>query len=194
MAATKVWGVSDPHIFHKFVSNLRGYTVQDFNDMFVSDWINKVATKDQVWLLGDLTGGGYINEAIELIGELPGEKHLMIGNHDDPFPGHRDAHRKLKKYYEVFTSVQLHTMRSINGVRCLVSHFPYSGDHSSESRYDQWRLPDLGLPIIHGHTHSKNIVSYSSKGTLQINIAWEAVGGLITFDSLQKYIGSVINV
>ena len=70
----------------------------------------------------------------------------------------------------------------------MVSHFPYSGDHSEESRYDQWRLPDFGVPIIHGHTHSSEILSHSPNGTPQINIAWEAVGGLVTFDSLHGYL------
>lgn len=188
MVAAKVWGVSDPHLFHKFVSGLRGYTAAEFNKLFIEDWLSKVMPKDQVWLCGDLTGGGHIKEALELLSELPGEKHLIIGNHDDPFPVHRDAHRRIKKYYEVFESVQLHASRSINGTRVMVSHFPYSGDHSEESRYDQWRLPDFGVPIIHGHTHSSEILSHSPNGTPQINIAWEAVGGLVTFDSLHGYL------
>jgi calcineurin-like phosphoesterase family protein len=84
--------------------------------------------------------------------------------------------------------VQLHARRSINGVRVLVSHFPYAGDHTDEARYDQWRLPDYDLPIIHGHTHSSDILSYSPRGTPQINVAWEATKGLVTFDSLQRYL------
>ena len=174
MVAAKVWGVSDPHLFHEFVSGLRGFTAAEFNKLFIEDWLSKVMPKDQVWLCGDLTGGGHILEALQLLSELPGEKHLMIGNHDAVFPAHRDSH--------------LHASRSINGVRVMVSHFPYSGDHSEESRYDQWRLPDFGVPIIHGHTHSSEILSHSPNGTPQINIAWEAVGGLVTFDSLHGYL------
>lgn len=191
MVVSKIWVMSDPHLFHLKVSYLRGFaTPEDFNQAFVDDWLEKVGPKDQGWLLGDLTGGGHIDEALELLKNLPGEKHLIIGNHDGCFPDHRDSHRRIKKYYEVFESVQLHARRSINGVRVLVSHFPYSGDHTYVTRHSQWRLQDEGMPIIHGHTHSDNAYSLSVKGTPQINVAWEATKGLVTFDSLHKYLES----
>lgn len=188
MAAAKIWTLSDAHLLHLLVCTMRGYTIEEFTKIFVEDWFSKVSPKDQVWLLGDLTGGGYVDEMLAIIQALPGEKHLIIGNHDGCFPGHRDSHRRLQKYYAVFTSVQLHARRSINGTRVMVSHFPYSGDHTEGERYNQWRLPDYGLPIIHGHTHSSEVLSYTPSGTPQINVAWEAVGGLVTFDSLQSYL------
>lgn len=188
MAATKIWVMSDAHLFHLLVSTLRGYTVEEFTKIFVDDWMSKVRPKDQVWLLGDLTGGGYVDMTFSLLESLPGEKHLIIGNHDSCFPGHRDSHRAMQKYYRVFTSVQLHARRSINGTKVMVSHFPYSGDHTDGERHNQWRLPDYGVPIIHGHTHSSDILSVSTKGTPQINVAWEATKGLVTFDSLYAYL------
>lgn len=189
MAAAKVWVMSDPHLFHKLVSELRGFdTPEEFNATFEDDWRRKVHPGDQVWLLGDLTGGGHLNEALSLISILPGQKHLIAGNHDACFPEHRDSHRKIARYYDVFDSVQLHARRRINGISCQVSHFPYTGDHTDEARYDQWRLADHGRPIIHGHTHSSDILSYSPKGTLQVNVAWEVTKGLITFDSLHEYL------
>lgn len=30
-----------------------------------------------------------------------------------------------------------------------------TGDHTSEERYTQWRLPNLGAPLIHGHVHAE---------------------------------------
>lgn len=189
MTAARVWVISDPHLFHKFVSGLRGFdTPQEFNEVFEDDWMSKVHVQDQVWLLGDLTGGGYLDQALQLLRGLPGEKHLITGNHDACFPDHRDSHRKVLKYFDVFASVQLHARRRINGINCLVSHFPYHGDHTDEARYDQWRLADHGLPIIHGHTHSSDMLSRSANGTLQINVAWEVTKGLITFDSLQEHL------
>lgn len=189
MAATKVFVQSDPHLFHKLVSSLRGFeTPEDFNEWFIDDWQSKVGVNDQVWLLGDLTGGGYLTEALMLLHILPGEKHLIIGNHDGCFPDHRDSHRRIARYYEVFSSVQMHARRRINGVNCLVSHFPYTGDHTNDIRHQQWQLHDRGLPIIHGHTHSSDILSYTSHGTPQVNVAYEAVKGLVTFDSLHKYL------
>lgn len=189
MTTSRVWVMSDPHLCHQFVCGLRGFdTTQEFTDVFVADWESKVKSSDQVWLLGDLTGGGHLDTALAILQTLPGEKHLIIGNHDGCFPDHRDSHRRLKKYYQVFESVQLHARRRINGISCMVSHFPYVGDHTDEARYDQWRLPNYGVPIIHGHTHSSNILSHAPHGTIQINVSWEATKGLVTFDSLHKYL------
>lgn len=189
MAATRVWVVSDPHLYHVKVSSIRGFSSPDaFNSVFVSDWIEKVGPKDQVWILGDLTGGGYVEEALNILQVLPGEKHMIIGNHDGCFPGHRNSHRALKKYYRVFESVQLHASRSIGGIRVLVSHFPYSGDHTETSRHMEWRLRDHGIPLVHGHTHSKEPVSKTVHGTVQINVSWEVNNGLVLFDSLYKYL------
>lgn len=192
MAATNIWVMSDAHLFHLLVSTLRGYTVEEFTKIFVDDWMSKVRPKDQVWLLGDLTGGGHLDEAFALLKSLPGEKHLIIGNHDGCFPGHRNSHRRLKRYFEVFESVQLHARRSINGTNVMVSHFPYYGDHTEIMRYDEWRLPDIGIPLIHGHTHSSEILSFTLNGTPQINVSWEATKGFITFDSLYGYLELVM--
>jgi calcineurin-like phosphoesterase family protein len=58
----------------------------------------------------------------------------------------------------------------------MLSHFPYEGDHFDEDRFDDVRATDSGLPILHGHTHSSNVISYSSKGTLQIHIGVDSWG------------------
>lgn len=188
MVASKVWALSDPHLYHDKVSQIRGFSTEEYVELFAEDWESKVRPKDQVWTLGDLTGGGHLSEAFALLKSLPGEKFLIIGNHDGCFPGHRDSHRRLKRYFEVFESVQLHARRSINGISVMVSHFPYYGDHTETMRHAEWRLPDTGIPLIHGHTHSSEILSFTPNGTPQINISWEATKGLITFDSLHRYL------
>ncbi len=47
-------------------------------------------------------------------------------------------------------------------VTVLLSHFPYVGDRGQE-RYAQWRLKDEGLPLLHGHTHSAEEISYTPR-------------------------------
>ena len=50
-------------------------------------------------------------------------------------------------------------VRKIAGHRVKLSHYPYlcdpEGDHTPESRFEEWRLPDSGQFQMHGHTHSK---------------------------------------
>ena len=66
----------------------------------------------------------------------------------------------------------------------LLSHFPYDGDHTTTDREQQYRLRDLGLPIVHGHTHAAKIVTRSQEGTLQVHVGWDTWGGLVDWDEV----------
>src|SRR5690606_8522532 len=58
----------------------------------------------------------------------------------------------------------------------LLSHFPYQGDHTDEPRYRQWRLPNLGEALLHGHTHR------ADQGVHQETFALEGHVGLDAWD------------
>lgn len=177
-----VWFTSDLHIGHKFVAGARRVgsydavdrdavtpeIVQDHNDLVASKWDAVVKKDDIVWVVGDLTGGGYIQEGLDWIRARPGTKHLVVGNHDKAHPMNTDS----AKYQEVFLgideasvgkprpfkSVQMAARRSVKvrgeKVNVMLSHFPFTEDHSPEARYMKWRLRDEGEYLIHGHTHS----------------------------------------
>lgn len=78
---------------------------------------------------------------------------------------HENAHKVLPGYLEVFASVQQSARRTLAGHRLLLSHFPYlgaeQGDDDRGARFDQWRLPDRGAWLLHGHTHSAQRLSAS---------------------------------
>lgn len=38
----------------------------------------------------------------------------------------------------------------------------------------QYRLRDMGIPIVHGHVHAPYIVSYTQPGTLQVHVGLDA--------------------
>ena len=183
---------SDPHLFHSRVSELRGFSdPEDFNASWSEKWVSTAKPKDTVWILGDLTGGSLAatTQALNLLARLPGKKHLILGNHDPAHPMYRDSHNRMGMYFPTFASVQLHARRSIGGTRVLMSHMPYSGDHSETERFAQWRLPDFGVPLVHGHTHSKIALSGSTKSrACQVNVAWEAWGKLVPFESLVEMV------
>jgi calcineurin-like phosphoesterase family protein len=112
------------------------------------------------------------------IGAQPeAQHHLILGNHDPGHPMHRSAHRNQAVYLNEFQSAQAFARRRINkdGTRheVMLSHFPYQGDHG-EDRYPQYRLVDLGKPIIHGHTHSTEKVSFTRHNTLQVHVGVDA--------------------
>ncbi|HOW95258.1 MAG TPA: hypothetical protein PLF91_12290, partial [Mycolicibacterium fallax] len=107
----------------------------------------------------DLSAGGKGGQlrALRWLAERPGTKRLIAGNHDGVHPMHRDATALLPDYLKVFESVGLAARRRIGGVEVLLSHFPYQDSTDpadTHNRYEQWRLPNLGVWLLHGHTHS----------------------------------------
>ncbi len=156
---------SDLHLDHEKVATLRGFESTAAHDAeLVSRWCAVVHPEDTVYVLGDVTGTqrkDTLEYALGVLRSLPGKKHLNAGNHDPVHPMHRRSFaRWFPRYAEVFETVSPFLRRRIGGHEVVLSHFPYAeygeGPHrggAEASRYNQWRLPDLGLPILHGHTH-----------------------------------------
>lgn len=127
------------------------------DDMLAENWDATVKYGDIVWVLGDLTANPKsLPEAMEWIKQRAGTKHLILGNHDPAHPMNRDSHKWQRIYSPGFASIQQSARRKIDGQDVLLSHFPYVGDGDSrEDRDVQWRLRNEGLPILHGHVHTK---------------------------------------
>jgi len=159
LAMSDVFITADPHLFHPLVAELRGFaSVAEHNEAICQGITERVGVRDQLWILGDIALGRW-EEALDLLGTLAGTKHLIAGNHDKVHPMHRNAHRFQRRYLDVFESVSPFARRAVAGRRVLMSHFPYRGDHTAIERDMQYRLPDMGEWLLHGHTHSDQKLS-----------------------------------
>jgi len=176
---------SDPHFGDRRVARHRGFgdDVEAHDATLADNWRRTVHKDDNVWVLGDLalSSPAY---ALEVLADLPGHKHLVWGNHDGGHPMHRTANRHQRRYLEVFESVQQSARRRIEGRQVLLSHFPYEGDHTEEDRHTQWRLRDQGVTVLHGHTHSRERVSWAEGGRLRVHD-----GHLVPQPTLQIHVG-----
>lgn len=159
---SRIWYWSDLHLGHDFVAKLRGFdkttygTPSRWHDLHIKEvWTEHVQPKDHIWLLGDISGGRNEDYALDFIGNMPGTKHLIAGNHDSVASIHRGAWKQQEKFLKVFASVQDFARHRVQGQEFLLSHYPYAGDHADrEDRYTQYRLRDKGVPLVHGHVHS----------------------------------------
>jgi len=152
---------SDTHFLHAMVAGLRGFaSSEEHDEAVIAAWNNLVRPADLVWHLGDV---GLGNEArvLRQAARLNGNKHLIAGNHDQCWPGHRGSRSRQRKWLEVFESVQAFARIRLDGQSVLLSHLPYlgAGDHTLEERHTQFRLHDEGLWLIHGHTHQAEQMS-----------------------------------
>lgn len=164
---------SDLHLGHKKVAGLRGFTsVAAHDEALLSNWREVVAPEDIVWVLGDLCMGNP-TAALAALKTLPGRKRLILGNHDAGHPHNRNAHRWASPYAGVFEHVAASARTRIQGVEVLLSHFPYERDRGP-ARYLQWRLPDYGVSLLHGHTHGTERRSTSLSGTTELHVGLDA--------------------
>jgi calcineurin-like phosphoesterase family protein len=168
----------------------RGFSsTNDHDDFFAQQWVESVTKKDSVWILGDLASSNP-RPALELLAKLPGTKHLVAGNHDPVHPLYPDAHRHFRKYLDVFSSVQMAASRRIGDRNVVLSHFPYHGDGiDREDRYNQWRLHDEGLWLLHGHVHK----AWKVNGR-QVNVGFDAWQRPLSFDELGQFINACESV
>lgn len=167
---TEIFYTSDLHIGHRLVAGIRGHR-DEFHidgidtwtantakhDAWLADvWDAQVKPDDTVYVLGDMSINGG-QHALDWIAARPGTKHLIAGNHDPVHPSHRTATKNLPHWLEYFETAQPFLRRKLVGKDVLLSHFPYAswgdGPGRPGSRYDQYRLPDLGTALLHGHTH-----------------------------------------
>lgn len=154
-----VWFTADTHFGHRSMIT-KGWrpqypTVEAMNADLIDRWNDKVRPSDTVWHLGDF-GMGPATEFLPIVQQLHGTIHLIAGNHDAPWPGNRDSHKTQVVWMAAgFASVQAFARRRIDGTNVMLSHLPYSGDHTSEDRADQYRLRDTGLVLLHGHVHTE---------------------------------------
>lgn len=152
------------------------------SEMLAQKWDSVVGKDDIVYMLGDLSMDGKANaeNALAWVKDRPGVKRFVPGNHDPVMPGvNRDAGKWMARYLEAFEWVFPYHRIRVAGKSVLMSHFPFQGggDHTAVERYGQYRLPFLGEWLLHGHTHS-NQVLWSDPGYLgshrQIHIGVDA--------------------
>ena len=181
------WYTADLHISHRLVAGHRGFGEDtDAHDAeIVERWMKVVRDDDIVYILGDLAVSNPYR-ALALLAELPGRKRLIFGNHDVG-PQHRDAPRWFPRYLEVFEWATPYARRRIAGQEVLLSHYPYAtspGADHGEVRYTQWRLPDMGAWLLHGHTHSTEIHTSDR----EIHVGWDAWRRLVAEHEIEEFI------
>lgn len=211
MSVPKIYYTSDLHIGHKFVSETRGFfhdhpqsgefgievTVPDTeaHDAWLADlWDSTVKPVDIVYVLGDISINGG-QHALDWFNARPGSKILISGNHDPVNPLHyREFKKKFRRWLETFEIITPFMVQKLLGVRFALSHFPYSGTgsegHGEEERFTQFRLPDMGMPLLHGHTHGKETDHFSDSGTPQLHVGIDAWGRLVSQEDVMDWIKS----
>lgn len=172
-----IFYTSDLHIGHKLVAGIRGFwyltenwapnsnpdtpDVKAHDEDIAENWDRVVKKDDVVYVLGDISINGG-QHALDWIEQRPGTKHLIAGNHDPVHPQDRRASKLQKHWLKYFESINPFLRRKLEGESVLLSHYPYwsfgDGEGRGPARYEQYRLPELGDRLLHGHTHGAEVI------------------------------------
>ncbi|WP_124712896.1 metallophosphoesterase [Mycolicibacterium nivoides] len=150
---------ADLHLAHPKLAGLRGFGSVAAHDAAVMAALYRLNPEtDVLWVLGDICAGGIasMESALEQLTTLQLPMHLVTGNHDPVHPMYRGGQKHFADYAAVFASVQQVARTKVGEHGVMLSHFPYAGtpDRFSRKSFDQYQLPDLGMWLIHGHTHA----------------------------------------
>lgn len=196
----RTWFTADTQVRHELTARLRGFdhpdrsvAMNEHDAHIARIWANQVGEDDIVHVVGDVHVGD-LDWTIQFYSALPGHKVLWSGNHDKCHPAHRGWQRNIASYSQAFEEIHERGRFQIAGITALVSHFPYEGDSSSDEpdRYQEWRFADRGKPIIHGHVHSADKVTYTTAGTPQIHVGWDAWGQLVPMQDVAQLTAQAI--
>lgn len=96
----------------------------------VERWNAVVGPEDQVWHLGDFARTA--SKAAEILPQLNGRKHLVVGNNDPPG-------------LEGFQTVQAYAELELDGRFLVLCHYPFRS----------WNRQGRGALNLHGHSHGR---------------------------------------
>lgn len=145
-----IWVISDTHFNHAAILTFKDYAgkpprdgfrdVEHMNEHMLDMWSQTVKTNDVVYHLGDVMFGENKVEWMEKnFAKLPGKKHLIMGNHDNP-----------KFMMPFFKSILFWHWMDFDKQSILFSHTPQHESTLAESH----RFGTNPVLNVHGHIHS----------------------------------------
>lgn len=164
-----IWFTSDLHFYHNNVikhCDRPFSSLKEMHKTLIENWNNKVKKREMVWVLGDFSFAG-IETTREIVEQLNGDIRIVRGNHD----------KQAKQLLEMgFTNVYENHQICIEDYTVNLSHFPHYALEKKydlvDRRYPHKRIYNEGIPLLHGHTHSKERVN--TKNGLEIHVGTDA--------------------
>lgn len=169
-----IWFTSDLHFCHdrEFLYQSRGFdSVYDMNAAIVENFNKTISWTDDLYILGDLMLNDN-TEGMKLLRQLPGNIHIIIGNHDT------DARLELYKEEPRIDILGYADILKYDKYHFYLCHFP-----TFTANFDLDKPLRTRLLCISGHTHSKN--TFETCGSY--NVALDAHNNMpVSIDEIIK--------
>jgi calcineurin-like phosphoesterase family protein len=149
-----IYFTSDLHFGHKNVisfDNRPFENIEKMDETIITNWNKTVNKNDTVYILGDISFYNKIEQVVEKLQQLKGNKILIKGNHDNEYYKKeifKDCFIDIKDYYEF----------KYNHKYFILSHYPmmfYNHQHSN------------GI-MCYAHVHNSQEEDYIKKFILDL--------------------------
>ena len=112
--------IADMHLNHPNIlsyDNRPFVSIEEHDETIRRNWKSNVKTTDDVYICGDVCFGD-AKTAVRLLKDLPGRKHLLIGNHDKKLI-------KDKEFRALFVEIKDYIELKLDNNKIIVlSHYP----------------------------------------------------------------------
>ena len=142
---SRTFFISDTHFGHKnilkFCAQTRPFkTIEEHDQAIIRNWQAQVRPEDHVYHLGDVA---FCNEqsAFSILSQLPGQKHLVWGNHDKVVA-------QSQRIKNLFVEIENYREISIQKQKIVLFHFPIY----------EWNKMHHGSFHFYGHVHGNSSV------------------------------------
>lgn len=132
-----VFLIADPHFFHDGIiqhCNRPFASVSEMNEAMTEAWRAVVRPGDEVIVVGDFAHRADPGNLHKLFSSLPGDKHLVVGNHDGP------ATMALP-----WKSIRDVAYTTIDSQRVVLCHYAWR----------TWPGIRRGALMLYGHNHGR---------------------------------------
>lgn len=134
--------ISDLHLFHNNVisfDNRPFENMQHMLDVIGNNWNSTVTNGDYVYILGDVSMRGNVEELVAYVSKLRGHKVLIKGNHDDV----RDYRYEIL-FDEICEYKEITDKVGKDNYSLVLCHYPIFS----------WKRMGRGNILLYGHTHN----------------------------------------
>lgn len=178
----KVFFVADTHFshisnlyFHPWRRDACGLTLEELqedknaavtqhDEWLIDKWNSTVKRPDEIYILGDFCLGNRARTE-EILRQLKGRKHMILGNHDKSLRGLEHYFESVSQIKEVkFTNNQFKFIDP-NETFCVeLCHYPLL----------TWNRRPHGTCMVHGHTHNSLDAWNTESKELRVDVGLES--------------------
>ena len=167
---------ADTHFGHENIikfCNRPFENVEEMDRVLAENWNHRVCANDDIYILGDFCYRNDVSQAIDLLKNLNGRKHLIAGNHDMKY-------LKNQEFREQFVEVEYMLTISVDNTRIVLCHYPIA----------EWDGFFRGTYHIYGHIHNaKNAAFHHLRSVEQaLNAGCDITRFVpVSFEELKTY-------